>query len=61
MFRIASAQTPQPSFTDTGLPLLAILPPDSQFDHVNMYWRWELVPETAAGCLFVIDGRQSGA
>ncbi len=46
-FRIASAQTSAPSFIDTGLPPLMILPPDPQFDHVNMYWRWELLPEAA--------------
>ena len=45
--RIASNQTPQSSFTDTGLAPLAILPPDPQFDHVNVYWRWELTPEAA--------------
>ena len=44
-FRIASAQTSAPAFIDTGLPPLMILPPDPQFDHVNMYWRWELLPE----------------
>ncbi|MDE3196793.1 MAG: hypothetical protein KGN84_10645 [Acidobacteriota bacterium] len=48
MFRIASAQTPQSSFTDTGLPAQLILPPDPQFDHVNVHWRWELLPETSA-------------
>jgi hypothetical protein len=48
MYRIASAQTPQSSFTDTGFAPQSILPPDPQFDHVNMYWRWELAPETAA-------------
>jgi hypothetical protein len=48
LLRIASGEAPQPSFTDTGLPLQAILPPDPQFDHVNVYWRWELVPETPA-------------
>jgi hypothetical protein len=47
--RIATAQTPQSSFTDTGLPLQIVLPPDAQFDHVNLYWRWELLPETPAG------------
>jgi hypothetical protein len=46
-FRIASNQAPQASFTDTGLPPLAILPQDPQFDHVNTYWRWELTPEAA--------------
>jgi hypothetical protein len=47
-FRIASAQAPASSFIDTGLPLLPVLPADPQLDHVNMYWRWELVPEAAA-------------
>jgi Putative phage tail protein len=47
--RIASDQAPQPTFTDTGLAPQPILPPDPQFDHVNVYWRWELVPETPAG------------
>ncbi|HTA42385.1 MAG TPA: phage tail protein [Bryobacteraceae bacterium] len=46
--RIASNQTSAPSFTDTGLPPLAILPPDPQFDHVDVNWRWELLPETSA-------------
>ena len=48
LLRIASAQTPQSSFTDTGLALQTVLPPDPQFDHVNLYWRWELLPETSA-------------
>jgi len=48
LFRIASNQSPGVAFTDTGLPLQAVLPPDSQFDHVNLYWRWEWLPETPA-------------
>jgi hypothetical protein len=48
-FRIASNQIPQPSFSDTGLPGQTVLPPDPQFDHVNVYWRWELLPETPVG------------
>jgi hypothetical protein len=48
LFRIASTQTPQASFTDTGFAPLATLPPDPSFDHVNLYWRWELLPETPA-------------
>jgi len=48
LFRIASAQSPQSFFTDTGFPVQAILPPDPQFDHVNIYWRWEMTPETPA-------------
>ena len=47
-FRIAAGQTSAPSFVDTGLPPLTVLPPDPQFDHVNMYWRWELSPEAPA-------------
>jgi hypothetical protein len=49
LFQIAALQTPATSFLDTGFPPLAILPPDPQFDHVNLYWRWELLPETGAG------------
>ncbi len=48
LFRIASNQTPAPSFMDTGLPPLTVLPPDPQFDHVDVNWRWELLPETGA-------------
>jgi len=48
LFRVASAQPVAASFTDTGLAPETILPPDPQFDHVNLYWRWELVPESAA-------------
>ncbi len=47
LFRIASNQLPAIGFVDTGLPALAILPPDPRFDHVNLYWRWELVPEAS--------------
>jgi hypothetical protein len=48
LLRIASAQTPQTSFIDTGLAAQTVLPPDPQFDHVNLYWRWEFVPEVSA-------------
>jgi hypothetical protein len=48
LFRIATAQVPGPSFTDTGLSIQPVLPPDPQFDHVNLYWRWELSPEFTA-------------
>jgi hypothetical protein len=48
LFRIASAQSPQTSFTDTGLTPLTALPPDPSFDHANIYWRWELLPEIQA-------------
>ncbi|HVW08250.1 MAG TPA: phage tail protein [Bryobacteraceae bacterium] len=45
LFRIASSVAPAASFTDTGLAPQAILPPDPQFDHVELSWRWELLPE----------------
>jgi Putative phage tail protein len=48
LLRIASNQTSAPAFTDTGLPPLIILPPDPKFDHVNVNWRWELLPEAQA-------------
>jgi hypothetical protein len=48
LLRIASSQSPQASFTDIGLPVQIALPPDPQFDHVDIYWRWELLPETGA-------------
>jgi hypothetical protein len=47
LFRIASTQAPATTFSDTGLPPLPILPPDPNFDHVDLYWRWELLPEAA--------------
>jgi len=45
LLRIASNVAPAASFTDTGLAPQAILPPDPQFDHVELSWRWELLPE----------------
>ena len=48
LLRVASGQSPAVTFTDAGLPVQAILPPDAQFDHVNLYWRWEWLPETPA-------------
>jgi hypothetical protein len=47
LFRIASNQALSPAFTDTGLPAQTLLPPDPQFDHVNIDWRWEFLPEAA--------------
>jgi Putative phage tail protein len=47
LLRIASNQTSAPLFTDSGLPPLLVLPPDPQFDHVDVNWRWELLPEAA--------------
>ena len=46
--RIASSVLPAGTLIDTGLAAQAVLPPDPQFDHVNVEWRWELLPETPA-------------
>jgi hypothetical protein len=48
LFRIASAQPVAASFIDTGLPNQLEAPPDENFDHANLYWRFELQPEQAA-------------
>ncbi len=48
LFRIATTQTLAAQFTDTGLAVQAIAPPDPNFDHANFYWRLEQLPETAA-------------
>jgi hypothetical protein len=48
LLRIASNVAAGGSFTDTGLPYMATLPPNPQFDHVNLYWRWEWLPEASA-------------
>jgi hypothetical protein len=48
LLRIATNQSPAPSFIDTGFAAQPVLPPDPRFDHVNVSWRWEMVPETAA-------------
>ena len=45
------------SFVDSGLPYQTELPPDPQFDHVNLYWRWELLPETGAA---IVSGNTIG-
>jgi hypothetical protein len=48
LLRIASNQAPAPAFIDTGISPQAVLPPDPMFDHVNVSWRWELLPESTA-------------
>lgn len=48
LLRIASAQPIASSFTDTGVPVQLISPPDANFDHANFYWRMELQPEVSA-------------
>lgn len=57
LLRIASNQSPATSFSDTGLSYQTELPPDPQFDHVNIYWRWELLPETGAA---IVSGNTIG-
>ncbi len=48
MYRIANNQALTATFTDTGLPVQAVAPPDPAYDHANFYWRLELQPELAA-------------
>ncbi len=48
LLRISSKTAAAATFIDDGLPFQTELPPDPQFDHVNTYWRWELLPETSA-------------
>lgn len=45
LLQLASNQLTAPRFTDTGLTPDLIVPPDSNFDHANFYWRMEQVPE----------------
>jgi hypothetical protein len=45
LLRIATAQATVVSFTDGGLVVQLIPPPDANFDHANFYWRSELQPE----------------
>ena len=45
LYRIANAvavsASPTCTFTDTGFPALSFGPPDPNFDHANLYWRYE--------------------
>lgn len=42
LLRIASGQAIASAFTDTGLHVTPVGPPDSNFDHANFYYRYEL-------------------
>jgi hypothetical protein len=48
LYRIASDLPLATQFTDTGLPIQLIAPPDANFDHSNFYWRLEQQGECAA-------------
>jgi hypothetical protein len=48
LYLIATDQPLAAQFTDTGLAVQPIAPPDPYFDHSNFYWRMEQLPETAA-------------
>ena len=48
LYLIATNQTLAAQFTDTGLAIQPIAPPDPFFDHANFYWRIEQLPETPA-------------
>ena len=44
LVRIFTNAARSPTFTDAGLPNLQYLPPDSNYDHANFYWRMEMQP-----------------
>ncbi len=44
--RVADVGAVAASFQDTGLASTQIPPPDSNYDHANFYWRYELLPPT---------------
>ena len=46
--RIATSVLVSEQFTDTGLPGTAMLPPDINFHHSNLYWRLEIEGEMNA-------------
>ncbi len=48
LFRIASAVSVSPTFTDTGLPGQLIGPVDPNFARANFYWRYEEQPPVSA-------------
>lgn len=48
LYRIATNQALAAQFSDTGLPVQPIAPPDPYFDHANFYWRMEQLPETSS-------------
>jgi hypothetical protein len=48
LFRIASDQPVAASFLDAGLPNQLETAPDENFDHANLYWRFEQQPEIPA-------------
>ena len=45
---IAAAQPIAGTFIDSGLTSTAVLPPDSNYDHADFYWRLELQPAAGA-------------
>ena len=45
---IASGAPVAPAFTDNGLSQQLFVPNDPNFDHANVYWRRELLPEVSA-------------
>lgn len=44
-YRIVTLPGAATTFTDTGLPYLPAVPPDTNFHHANFYWREEVHPE----------------
>ena len=48
VFRIREAQAVSSAFTDTGFGPEAVAPPDTYFDHANLYWKRRLTAPVAA-------------
>ncbi len=44
-YLVATLPSSAVTFTDTGLPYLPTVPPDTNFHHANFYWRDEIHPE----------------
>jgi hypothetical protein len=63
LYRIASNVPIASTFTDKGLPLMPIGPPDASFDHANFYYRYEYAGpfETTAATSTTITCADMGA
>ncbi|MCC6364701.1 MAG: hypothetical protein IT165_14365 [Bryobacterales bacterium] len=48
LLRIGSGLPLSTTFLDDGKPTAIIPPPDENYDHANVYWRYELQPPTPA-------------
>lgn len=63
LYRVATGMPIRTSYTDSGLNLQPIGPPDANFDHANFYYRYELAGpfQTSAATARTIDSDGLGA